>query len=192
MKEPPVSAQQDAVGVLGEVHCGQVGRFDRHELAALPHDDTAAGKADPERAARVDEEAADLVQPEGRRVPAIVGLEADAVEARQTLGGAYPEVTVGGLRDDRDRERGESLFDSPALDPVLREAAVRIESGERGDTDEQEPEQQPASGRSRSPPGAQMRPSAMTLRTVRPARRRIHCRLSREMPSVFAASSAEP
>ena len=142
MKEPAIGAEQDTVGVLGEVHRGDVCRFDRHELVALAHDDAAAGEADPERAARVDEKAADLVQLEGRRVPAIVGLEADAVEARQALGGADPEIAVGSLRHHRDRERRESLFDAPGLDSVLREAAVRIESGERRRTEEQDADQQ--------------------------------------------------
>ncbi len=93
----------------------------------------SSGQADPEPAPGVLEERRDGAAPQLGIRPFVPDAEAHAVEPREALLGADPEVSVAGLEQGLDRVLGKALLRLPRVEAVLRQGLGGVEGdGGRG------------------------------------------------------------
>src|SRR6185437_16000955 len=79
----------------------------------------AAKRVDPKRAIDVEKQSLYARLRQFRRVDRIVGDKTVAIEPREPVISADPNVAVAGLRDGSDRAAGQIVIGGPAIDEVI-------------------------------------------------------------------------
>jgi hypothetical protein len=143
--------------------CGD-GFIERDTKAAVAIDHGGARATDPEVALGVLHQSENRARAELRRRASVEHRETDAVEAREPVKRADPEIAISGLRHRLHGVLGEALFDLPAVVLKLGERAQWIERQQRraGSRPHHEHHRQPTPQRMHHRPGEIIAKAQMT------------------------------